>query len=149
MPNLFPTFDVPTVSDTALTDSEQYPYAVYFDFYKGDFIVSGEGTIISASPEEAWREWCLKVINTERDSLLAYSTNTGTELIDAFAHPTRKAQESAIEKTITEALLSDPLGRTTMVSDFVHVWGTDSLQTTMTVTGRNTARAIITANITI
>ena len=41
--------------------------------------------------------------------------------------PDRAAAESSFERTITEALLADPMGRTVQVRDFSFRWEADSL----------------------
>lgn len=44
-------------------------------------------------------------------------------------------QKSYLEKTVTEALLADPYGRTKRVYDFTFVWQTDGVEVTFWVSG--------------
>lgn len=109
--------------------------SVYFDFEKGDFSLESNGEIKTATPYDAWVQWCLKTVLTQRWAFLAYSTQAGVEIEEAFAQQDRKAQESYMEKTITEALLADPYQRTKRVYDFTFVWKTDGVEVTFWVNG--------------
>ena len=80
-------------------------------------------------------QWCLKTVLTQRWAFFAYSSQAGVEIEEAFAQQDRKAQESYMEKTITEALLADPYQRTRRVYDFTFVWKTDGVEVTFWVNG--------------
>ena len=115
MNNLFPTFAVPKVVENKIPKENRTKKSVYFDFEKGDFSLESNGEIKTATPYDAWVQWCLKTVLTQRWAFLAYSTQAGVEIEEAFAQQDRKAQESYMEKTITEALLADPYQRTKRV----------------------------------
>lgn len=135
MPSLFPTFAVPKVVGEEKKPENRMKGSLYFDFAKGDFLLNSEGNIESATPYEAWCQWCMKTVYTQRFAFLGYSGQVGTELEEALNETTKKAQESALIRTITEALLADPYSRTKRVYSFLFQWGTDSLEVTFTVMG--------------
>lgn len=135
MSNLFPTFAVPKVVEKNIQDKNRTKKSLYFDFEKGDFALENNGEIKTAEPYDAWVQWCLKTVLTQRWAFLAYSTQAGVEIEEAFAQQDKKAQESYIEKTITEALLADPYSRTKRVYDFTFVWKTDGVEVTFWING--------------
>lgn len=79
-------------------------------------------------------QWCRKVVMTERDAFLAYSTDIGIEGEAALAESDRAAVESALEKTITEALMVNV--HTEYVRDFEFTWSADELRLSFTVKGK-------------
>ena len=113
----------------------KYRPAPLWDFEKGDFATNGANQIVYGSGYDAWVLWCNKTIMTQRWAYMAYSSNIGIEADEAFREPDRKAQESAFERTITEALFADPMGRTQQVHDFQFVWKVDSLYISCVVNG--------------
>ena len=70
---LFPVFDLPEIPDTEELE-ERYSPSAYFDFEKGDFVRDGAGKIKKSEGKDAYIQWCLKVVSTERYSCLAYSS---------------------------------------------------------------------------
>lgn len=141
--SLFPVFDVPseTTEDTYRKKTAVYNYSPLWDFEKGDFVSNGAGQLLYGTGYEAWVFWCVKTMNTQRWAHLAYSDNAGIESKEAFGEPDRAAVQSAFERTITEALLADPMGRTLQVRSFVFSWENDSLRIECEAVGadRNTA----------
>ena len=135
--SLFPTFEVPQIADATSTAAFTYKPAYRFDMATGDFVVDGNGHAIVADEAEAWKEWCQKQLATERFAFLAYGTDIGIESEPVMAEQTFAAQQSALERTITECLLADPYKRTTRVDGFTHERRADSIYTTFTVTGQN------------
>lgn len=135
MADLYPTFEVPDMTGETGSIQNIDRYSVFFDFETGDFRQNKKGQMVEASPYDAWVQWCLKTVYTERYQFFAYSSNIGVEMAEAMAEPSRSAQESSIERTITEALLADPYNRTVYVRDFVFEWGVDSLRVTCNVGG--------------
>jgi len=131
MPNLYPTFEPPTiVEQEQLQLAPEYPKSYLFDFEKGDFVLDGAGRIAIADGHTAWVQWCVKTVLTERFAYLAYSWNYGVEIDEALKQPTRALVEMEIERTITEALLADP--RTKLVTDFSFKWHADELYVSFT-----------------
>lgn len=144
---LFPTFEVPaTLAEDILTEN-QYPPSPMWDVEKGDFVTNGARQTLYGSGYDAWVLWCTKAILTQRWAHDGYSANEGIEAEQAFKEPDRKAAESAFERTITEALLADPLGRTIQVRDFAFTWEADSLWIACEVIGANGDTASIRAKL--
>lgn len=135
MANLFPTFAVPKVVENNIKEENRTKHSIYFDFEKGDIALDSNGEIKTATPYDSWVQWCLKTVLTQRWSFFAYSSQTGVEIEQALAQQDRKAQESYIEKTVTEALLADPYQRTKRVYDFTFVWKTDGIEVTFWING--------------
>jgi hypothetical protein len=145
--SLFPVFDVPSVIADDITEQAKYAPAPLWDFEKGDFITDGAKQTLYGSGYDAWVLWCTKTILTQRWAHDGYSVNAGIEADEAFKEPDREAAESAFERTITEALLADPMGRTLQVRDFEFLWGSDSLEIKCTVWGNDGNTADITAKL--
>jgi len=132
MPNLYPTFELPTIVEQEQSQlAPEYPKSYLFDFEKGDFVRDGTGRIVVCDGHTAWVQWCIKAVMTERFSCLAYSGNYGVEIDGALKQPTRAAVETEVERTITEALLADP--RTYAVRDFSFEWRGNELCVSFTV----------------
>jgi hypothetical protein len=148
--NLCPVFDVPAVlaeDVEALQIQDRYAPAPMWDFERGDFVTDGANQTLYGSGRDAWILWCIKTILTQRWAHLGYSSNAGIESEEAFREPDRAAQESAFERTITEALLADPMARTLQVRDCIVDWGVDSLMITCTVVGTDGNSATVTAKL--
>jgi len=131
---LFPVFDTPSVLAEDLRTPKMYRPAPLWDFESGDFVFDGERRPIYGSGYDAWVFWCIKSLMTQRGAHYAYSMNMGIEAAEAFAEPNKKAQESAFRRTITEALLADPLARTEQVRDFEFQWSPEGSAVTVTCT---------------
>jgi len=143
--NLFPVFDVPATLTEDETPKAQYYPAPLWDVARGDFVLNGARQPLYGTGYEAWVLWCTKTILTQRWAHLGYSDNAGIEANEAFKEPDRAATSSAFERTITEAFLADPMGRTIQVKDFEIKWRADSLYITCTVVGQNGNTAVIEA----
>ena len=132
MPNLYPTFEPPTIVEQEQPQlAPEYPKSYLFDFEKGDFVLDGAGRIVIADGYTAWVQWCVKTVLTERFAYLAYSWNYGVEVEQAIKQPDRALVEMEIERTITEALMADP--RTELVRDFSFKWHADELYVSFTI----------------
>jgi len=147
MGDLFPVIDVPGELDVDTGTEQQYNPAPLFDVESGDFVLNGAGQPLYGTGFEAWILWCTKAITTERWAHLAYSDNTGIEAEEAFKEPDREARESAFERTITETLLADPMGRAQEVSNFEFAWNGDSLCISCEITGVDGNSATINADL--
>jgi hypothetical protein len=141
--NLFPVFNVPADLAEDASIRQQYRHAPLWDYQTGDFILSGARQPLYGSGYDAWVLWCTKTIQTQRWAHLGYSGNAGIEANEAFTQPDRKAQESAFQRTITEALLADPMGRTRQVREFAFNWSGDSLDISCKVFGNDGNSAAI------
>jgi hypothetical protein len=92
-----------------------------FDFDTGDFVVSKSGKMKEAEPDQAWSQWCMKCVATQRYSLLAYGQNYGVDEEGAMAEPDTESKLNYLGEEITDALMSDPNNRTADVGDIE--WG--------------------------
>lgn len=133
MANLFPVFDVPAVVENSI-EKQKYNPSVYFDFEKGDFVRDGAHRMVAADGKTAYIQWCRKMAETERFTCLAYGTDIGTEMYDALTKGEHSAIESAVERTITEALLVNP--KTEYVREFEFSWINADLSVTFVVKGK-------------
>lgn len=128
---LFPVVEVPEEESEEEYDAKYCP-SVLWDYEKGDFAVDGTGRIAEAEGLEAYIQWCVKTVQTERYTCLAYDDDIGTEM-ESLDDDDPLAAESEIERTITEALMIDP--RTEDVGDFTFSSEGDALYCTFSVKG--------------
>ncbi|WP_121615206.1 DUF2634 domain-containing protein [Virgibacillus halodenitrificans] len=128
MPNLFPAgVDENMVQADTDSDEVKFGRSWKFDFNKGEFVTSPVGKVQEADPLEAWVEWCKKAINTARYRYLIYSEDHGQEFHDLISlHLTREANESEIQRMITECLMVNP--RTARVENFIFHWEKDTVR---------------------
>jgi len=147
--NLFPVFNVPSEMAEDQVPTQIYNPAPLWDYERGDFILNGMRQPLYGTGYDAWILWCIKIIMTQRWAHLGYSSNAGIEAVQAFAEIDRRAAESALERTISEALLADPMGRTTQVRNFRFLWkdGGEGLLIECDVLGADGNTAAITAPI--
>lgn len=101
--------------------------------------------MVPADGREAYRQWCLKTVMTERFTCLAYTTDIGTEMIEALAQADRAAVESAVERTINEALMVNP--KTEYVRDYVFSWRNEVLDCTFNVKGQSWEEQVVSVRI--
>lgn len=131
---LFPVFDVPEIVTPTAAEEQKFKPSVFFDFDLGDFRRDGANKMVEADGREAFCQWCMKVARTERFEFLAYSTDIGTEMYDALDQADHAAVESAVERTINEALMINP--KTEYVRDYEFIWKGESLDCNFTVKGQ-------------
>lgn len=143
MANLYPVFDVPNILEETQTNEGIYKSSAYFDFQTGDFAMDGGGRVTQASGFDAWKQWCIKTIATQRRAYYNYTEGLGIEGEQAMAQPTADLQQLALETTIQDALMADPYGRTVEVKDFVWTRDVDSLHMSCTVVGQDDRTATI------
>lgn len=123
MPNLFPNG-----YETEIIEPEEYKSntavgykpSLYFD--SRDILKDGRNRLIASTGIEAWEQWCMKCLLTERYKYPAYSTDYGIEADAALMAETREKAESILTREITEALMADPYGRTSYVEDILFNW---------------------------
>lgn len=147
MQQLFPVFNMPETLIEQVRTQQRYLPAPLFNLETGEFVLNGKRQPIYGSGHDAWVLWCTKIILTQRWAHLAYGDDVGVEFEQAFAQPDRLAQESAVERTITEALLADPAGRTKQVNNICFRWSADKLEITCQVQGHDGNSASIDAQI--
>lgn len=131
---LFPVIEVPAVPSPAPPEEQNYKSSLAFDFAAGDFVRDGANRLVRCDGREAYRQWCVKTASTERMTCLSYSADIGVEQHDAMTQDTRSAVESALERTITEALMVNP--RTEYVRGFTFSGRGDELTCEFDVKGR-------------
>lgn len=130
---LFPVFEVPELVNDTEKFEDNYKPSVLWDIEKGDFILDGAGRMTVCDGKEAFKTWCYKIVQTERFECLAYTSDIGTEMNKALKEMDNEAVESAVERTITEALMVNP--RTEYVRDFEFEWDGDGLCSSFSVKG--------------
>lgn len=131
--SLFPTVEVPELLEETEQYDESYKPSVSWDLEKGDFVRNGANQLVQSTGKEAYKVWCVKMVCTERYSCLAYPDELGVEMEDALKEDSNSAVESAVERTISEALLVNP--RTEYVRDFEFTWNGDELHCSFAVKG--------------
>lgn len=128
MANLYPTAGVEAAdyTDAAAGRAVSYGSTVQFDFEKHEFMLSPTGKQKSVESSDAWGEWCVKAMSTERYRYLIYDDSYGEEL-DTLIGKSRPHEviESEIKRMTRETLMCDP--RTVKVDDFQFKWITDGI----------------------
>lgn len=117
---LYPVFDVPELVTTTAAEEQKYKGSVYFDYSIGDFRRDGAGKMTVAEGREAYAQWCVKVVMTERMAHLSYNSDIGTETREAMAQADVEAVKSAMERTITEALMVNKATEYVRNFEFTH-----------------------------
>jgi hypothetical protein len=145
MPDLFPSFDVPSnIENESATDSVNFKPSIDFDFNTGDFTRTA-GQLKEADGYDAWVQWCIKIVATPRYDCLAYSNQIGIEIPVTLDSIEQGEAETQLKATITDALLADPSGRTQLVDGFTFTWNENSVKMTCRVTASDGATATISA----
>lgn len=128
MPDLFPTVGTAeaTYIDEAASDTVNYGKTVQFDFEKHEFILSPTGRQKTVTSSDAWGEWCVKALCSERYKYLIYSDNYGEEIDTLLgkSYP-RKVVESEIRRMVKDCLMVDR--RTASVDNFQFTWIDDGI----------------------
>ena len=143
--NLFPDEDLEITAEE-LDDEEDSPVgymeSVYFDEAIGDLARDGQHRLKSATGIEAWEQWCVKCLMTEKGAYPAYGDDFGISTHEAFASDSREEIESILTLEITEGLMNDPYGRTEYVEEIKYNW-IDAGDVEITVTVQGIADATI------
>lgn len=141
MPELYPEFDE-TLLDDSTTTAAEYKRSYYFDFEKMDFARTGGNKVRESTGTEAWEQWCIKMLMTTRYACFAYSTDKGSEILDAINTTDRKEAESNLKRTIIETLKVD--ARTDRVDDIQFNWiDADSVEVSCKIVGVDGQTGII------
>lgn len=136
--NLFP--EELEITAEEMDDEEESPVgyigSVYFDETIGDFARDGQHRIKSATGVEAWEQWCINCLMTEKGAYPAYGDDFGIETSEAFATDSQEETESILTLEITEGLMNDPYGRTEYVEEIEFNWkDADSVEISVKVRG--------------
>lgn len=129
-PELFAEMEIPDEIEDLEDLPPEYGSSFRFDFERGEFVVQG-GRVAVSDGYEAWAEWCVKAVKTERFVHLAYSDEYGAEIDAVGEQDTRAEAETLLENTIIDTLEADP--RTSRVTDFLFEWEGDKLRVTCTI----------------
>jgi hypothetical protein len=125
VPELFPSAEVVDNEELTVVEEEISKKTWAFDFQKGEFVLSPDGKVKKCDRIEAYRQWCYKALATPRFRHLAYSTDYGHEFDDLIRRNlTREANESEIQRIVTETLMVNP--HTVSVEDFSFRWEEDT-----------------------
>ena len=114
-----------------------YMDSVYFEESIGDFVRDGHYRLKGATGIEAWEQWCINCLLTERDAYPSYGSKFGIATKEAFKAETREEAESILTLEINEGLMNDPYGRTEAVEDIIYNWigAGDGVEIIVTVRG--------------
>ena len=123
MGELFPVFDVSEAEEEEY--DTDYKRSIRWNPVTGDFYRDRSNRLVWCNGQEAYMIWCYKMVQTERDSHLAYleavsGSDLGVEMEAVSQESDHKSVESMIERTMTEALEVNP--RTESVGNFVFSW---------------------------
>lgn len=132
---LYPVFEIPSIWQDDTENEQAFKPGPLFDFDIGDFVRDGSNRVIMCDGRDEYILWVLKMLKTQRWACPAYSDECGIDAEDAAQQPSRRAVQSAFERTITEALLVNPC--TERVYGFDYEWSTDELEVTFIVKPRN------------
>lgn len=141
---LFPTADVPELMEEPEYEDVYRP-SVAWDDALGDFVRSSSHKMVACDGVDAYKTWCVKMAATERYTRLAYPDELGVEIESAVKEDGDGAVESALERTITEALLVNP--RTEYVRGFTFDRSGDTLQCSFIVKGNGIEEFPVSVNI--
>lgn len=138
MPNLYPVFEVPTILTRRGAQAKKQPSfkkSYQFDYSTGDFVRGTANRILFADGKEAWKQWCMKTVATQRYACRAYNGDIGIDRDSLYQISRRTELENTLSAEIREALLSDPAGRTAFVSGFAFAWKDDQVSVSFNVLG--------------
>lgn len=130
---LFPVVDSPVLTQEKTDYDLTYKPSIAWDETKGDFVVDGANRVCRSNGTDAYKTWCKKMALTERYACAAYPNELGAELEAALQESDHKVVESALERTISEALLVNP--KTEYVKGFEFTWNGDSVSCSFLVRG--------------
>lgn len=130
---LFPVVDSPALVQGKEGYDLSYKPSIAWDETKGDFVVDGANRVCRSNGTDAYKTWCKKMALTERYACAAYPKELGAELEAALQESDHKVVESALERTISEALLVNP--KTEYVKGFEFIWNGDSVSCSFFVRG--------------
>jgi hypothetical protein len=134
--NLLPTAEVPDFTEMQNEYDVEYKPSIAWDFEAGDFVKGPDNRVNRSTGWDGYKVWCVKAVQSERFTCLAYSDDIGAEMEEAVRWPDDAAIESAVERTIEEALMVNP--RTQSVKGFEFDWTEPGrLIVSFTVTGRD------------
>lgn len=154
MPNLFPgdinqyKIDEANVLEELNRTAVGYKESIYFDSHTGDARLNGSGQFVKAGRQEAWIQWCEKVLRTPRFQCKAYSSAIGIDMNEIFCAPNQETAEAILYGEITDALMADPYGRTAYIDSISFEWlRPDSVSAAVVVVGIDGSSSVLQAEI--
>ena len=132
---LYPVFDIPDIDETdAEKEEEALKAGPLFDFEIGDFALDGQNSVVFVDGQDLFMLWVVKTLKTQLGAYRSYY-GFGIDQEEAEDQPDREAVESALERTISEALKRNP--QTEEVDNFLFDWEGSTLYATFVVTPKN------------
>ena len=132
---LYPVFDFPDIDETETEQEEEtFKAGPLFDFNLGDFALDGQNRVVYVDGKDLFMLWVVKTLQTQVGAYRSYY-NYGIDQEEAMDQPDREAVESALERTIIEALKQNP--QTEEVDNFFFSWKGSTLYATFMVTPKN------------
>lgn len=131
MPNLLPEGydDEAMVIDADSVEDDEavgYKESLYFDFAKGDYLRDSANRFVISTGSDAWIQWCIKCLATQRYAHLSYSDDYGVDYEAVFSCSTREEAENELTRQITEALEADPYQRLSYIESMTFEWIDDT-----------------------
>lgn len=128
--NLYPVFAIPAVQPSDEADEQVFLPSPLFDFDTGDFVRDGANRIVMVNGRDAFVLWVLKTLQTQTGACQSYY-DFGIDVESCLMEPTREAVQASLERTISEALLSNP--HVDRVYNFEYVWEGSALNVSFIV----------------
>lgn len=123
----------------AMSDEDEDPVgylgAVNFDEALGDFSRDQQNKLTSATGVEAWEQWCINCLMTERGAYASYDDTFGIDTKSIVERADRAEAETVLTAEIVEALMADPYERTDSVNSVDFEWTADGVEITVNVSG--------------
>lgn len=132
--SLYPVFSIPELDEGEQEEAEEMKAGPLFDYELGDFVLDGQNRVVFVDGRDNFMLWCLKALNTQLGACGAYE-GFGIDFDGAQEEPTRDAVQSAMERTITEALTENPA--TERVRDFSFDWNGSELYIEFVIEPKN------------
>lgn len=132
---LYPVFDIPDIDESEADQEEEVLKAgPLFDFEIGDFALDGQNRVVFVDGQDLFMLWVVKALQTQLGAYRSYY-GFGIDQEEAQDQPDREAVESALERTIVEALKQNP--QTEEVDNFIFSWEGSILYATFIVTPKD------------
>ena len=132
---LYPVFDIPDIDeDDDDTEEEALKAGPLFDFEIGDFALDGQNRVVFVNGRDLFMLWVVKALQTQVGAYRSYY-NFGIDHEGAEFQPDREAVESALERTISEMLMTNP--QIEEVDSFTFSWKASNLYASFVVTPKN------------
>ena len=119
--------------DEDVTETEEDAGYLASVAFEKDFVRDGRNRVQSASPVDAWKQWCINCLSMERYASPLYSTDFGIAITEILRAGTREEAEAMFRAEAKEALEADYVGEMTFD------WGADSVVVTIEVVGTDGA----------